>query len=68
MRIEDVYDLNELNVKKFLKYIIARPEDNPEDLSHAYAYIDENDIYDKRTLIHYSMDRYDEQRDRIVSM
>ena len=27
MRIEDVTDLNELNVKMFLKYVKARPDD-----------------------------------------
>ena len=68
MRIEDVYDLNEQNVKKFLKYIKARPEDNKDTLRHAYAYLDENNIFDKRTLIYFSKERCNEQRARIVSM
>ena len=68
MRIEDVVDLNEQNVKKFLKYIKARPDDAQNRLGYAYAYIDENNAYDKRTLIRYSVDRYLEQKDRIISM
>ena len=68
MRIEDVVDLNEQNVKKFLKYIKARPDDAQNRLGYAYAFIVENNAYDKRTLIRYSVDRYAEQRDRIISM
>ena len=68
MKIEDVYDLNELNVKKFLKYVKARPEDDKKDLRPVYAYLDENGKIDSRTLLYFSMERYFEQRDRIASM
>ncbi len=68
MRIEDVYDLNELNVKKFLKYVKARPEDERNSLRYVNAYVDENGIIDPRTELYFSIHRYEEQRNRIVSM
>lgn len=68
MRIEDVTDLNELNVKKFLKYIKARPDDEKENLDIAFAYVDEKDRIDSRTKIYFAIDRYEQQRDRIASM
>ena len=68
MRIEDVYDLNELNVKKFIKHCKARPEDDENDLNCVYAYVDENGIYDPRTTVYFSIERCEAQRDRIASM
>ena len=68
MRIEDVFDLNELNVKKFLKHCKARPGEKDDELNTVYAYIDENGRYDPRTIVKFSIDRYEKQRDRIASM
>ncbi len=68
MKIEDVYELNELNVKKFTKYVKARPEDDKKSLRLVYAYIDENGKIDPRTKLYFSDERYEQQRDRILSM
>ena len=68
MRIEDVYDLNELNVKKFVKYCKARPEDDEKDLIPVYAYVDEDGNIDPRTKLFFSRKRYAQQENRIWSM
>ena len=68
MKIEDVYDLNELNVKKFVKYCKARQEDGEKGLKTVYAYLDDNGIIDPRTKLFFSAERYKAQRDRIASM
>ena len=68
MRIEDVYDLNEQNVKMFLKYCIAAKGEDINKLTHVYAYEDEDGIYDPRTRLFFSTERYEEQRERILSM
>lgn len=68
MRQEDVIDLNELNVKKFLKYCKSRPEDDETDLAPVYAYVDEDGNIDPRTKLFFSKKRYEEQREHIASM
>lgn len=68
MKIEDVFDLNELNVKKFTKHCLAKPEDDEKDLMVVHAYEDENGIYEPRTKGRFSKKRYDQQKDRIASM
>lgn len=68
MKIEDVFELNELNVGKFTKYCAATPEDDEKDLMVVHVYEDENGIYDPRTTVQFSIERYAKQKDRIVSM
>ena len=64
MRIEDVYDLNESNVKMFLKYCKASKGEEEKKLKLVYAYEDENGIFDPRTKLFFSIERYEEQRQR----
>ena len=68
MRIEDVFDLNELNVKKFLKYCKARQGEDKKGLRYVHAYVDDNGVSDPRTEVYFSINRYEEQRQRILSM
>ena len=68
MKVEDVFDLNELNVKKFLKYCKARPEDPKEDLMSVHAYLDEEGNINPRTQLYFSKKRYREQDLRIWTM
>ena len=68
MRIEDVYDLNEENVRKFLKYCKLKPEDPKDDALLAFCYVDENGKVEPKTKTFLSRKRYEEQEDRIVSM
>ncbi len=50
MTIEDVYDLNEENVGKLLKYCLARPEDPKDDLTLAFCYVDEAGKVEPKTM------------------
>ncbi|MBR3512038.1 MAG: hypothetical protein IKN74_03670 [Clostridia bacterium] len=68
MRIEDVFDLCEENVGKFIKYCKAKPEDSKEDISIAYSYVDDDGKLEPRTSMPMSKTRYNKQKDRIVSM
>ncbi len=68
MRIEDVFDLNEENVGKFLQYVRATANDPKEDLYGAYCYLRDDQSIDPRTIVPVSRSRYEKQRDRIVSM
>ncbi len=68
MRIEDVFDLNEENVGKFIKYCKARPEDPKEDLDIAYSYVMDEGKLVPRTSMQFSKTRYNKQNDRILSM
>ena len=49
MRIEDVVDLNEENVRRFLKYCKARPEDPADDALLAFCYVDEDGKIEPKT-------------------
>ena len=68
MKIEDVYDLNESNVKKFVKYCKSRQGEDEKELRRVYAYIDDKGAMDPRTRIFFSDERYESQRERILSM
>ena len=68
MKIEDVYDLNELNVIKFVKYCKAKQGEDERGLRHVYAYLDENGKIDSRFELSFSNVRYEAQRLRILSM
>ena len=68
MRIEDVVDLNEENVRRFLKYCKARPEDPADDALLAFCYVDEDGKIEPKTRTNLSKSRYKEQENRILSM
>lgn len=68
MRIEDVFDLNEDNVRKILKYCKVRPDDPKGDTLLAFCYLDENGQIEPKTKTNLSKTRYSEQEDRISSM
>ena len=68
MRIEDVFDLNEENVRKFLKYCKLKPEDPEDDKLLAFCYVDENGKIEPKTRTNLCKSRYKEQESRIVSM
>ena len=68
MRMEDVFDLNELNVKKFVKYCKARPEDDEKDLMAVYAIVDDDGNIDPKTQLYFSKERYLKQDLRVWTM
>ena len=68
MRIEDVVDLNEENIRRFLKYCKVRPEDPEDDALLAFCYVDESGKIEPKTRTILSRTRYKEQENRILSM
>ena len=68
MRIEDVYDLNEQNVGKFLQYCRANSNDSKDDIYKAFSFLLDDGKVNPNTTMPISRPRYERQRERIASM